>query len=1468
MIGSGVRRFVVPLSLLAIVALAAYLRFIGLDWDRDTHLNPDERFLTFVVDALRWPSSFGDYLNQARSTLNPRNVGYTSFVYGTFPTTLLKSVTLALHQTAYDQVTLLGRGLSAIFDLVSVVLVFSLARVLYRDSRAALLAAFLYATSTLAIQYAHFFVVDSFATTFILAATLCLARVQQGAGSRWSVLMGSVFGLALATKLSIFVFVVVVLLVGVTRVWGPDCGGKAGETRRFAREMRHLVLVGVSALLVFRLAQPDAFRGTWFLDLRPAARWLDDIRLARHLVGGDIDTPPGDQWTDRVPLVFPWINMVVWGMGLPLGLAAWIGWAAASWQLVRRRYMPHLIPVAWVATVFLQEGTQWVKSMRYFLPIYPMLAVLAGWGLVAIWDMLRASTEPRTWRRRLAPVPFLVVATGTLLWAASFASIYVRPNTRVTASRWMYTHIPAGRTLANTVWDDALPLSLQGEGVGRYHYIQMGWFDEDSPRKLSLALDALDHTDYIVLGSNRAYDSIARLPLRFPMTIRYFGALFDGSLGFRRVADFTSYPGLLGLSFPDQGAEEAFSVYDHPRVQLFAKTPAYSHAAAWRVLGAVDWSSIVRLSPKNATAAPTGLMLPEIRRIQDQHGGTWSTLFDRVGSAGSSPVALWALLIEALGLIAFPYLWLGARWLPDGGYAISKTFGLLLGGWAVWLLASTHMLVPARPAIATILGMLAVGALLLARSNRVSLGLLVGSRFSILLVEEGLFWVCFALFLCVHWLNPDLWHPGLGGEKPLDFSFLNAVVKSSSYPPYDPWFAGGQMNYYYFGFVLLAVPIKLTGIMPQVAYNLAIPTLFAMTASGAFAVGLALIHKGIGPLRRRDVTCGLLAALLVTGIGNLGEVRAVFDRNLTMETLGTIGHVRPDHLGWWYWNATRLIAHTPSEPGPITEFPFFTFLFGDLHAHAMALPLTLLSLTLTVAVARAGVLRQSAAVPVVADDAAPVAGSSGPTEFRTHRGGRVRAAGGMAAVRCAGTCACACAPLALTLGSLWPTNTWDSASYAAIALIGLVISRWHIRPDRPIAALRGGMLTWLAILLAGYLCFLPFHATYAPGYGSFELWTGSRTPLLDYLSIHGLFLFVLVPALLTDFWWGRGHNGVARSLRLFARYAPHRVRARRLLALHRRLVAPELSYWLASLLGFVSVACGLLFLVLRQPVSALVLLLLPCICLLACRRRPDPLLQLAWSCAGIGFGLTLFVEYFVLIGDLGRMNTVFKLYLQVWVLLGVSSAVGAALVYQHRRSWPRAVRRLWRGGFTTLLATSLLYPLLATPARVADRFDHAVGPTLDGAAFMGTAVYSIGPRRIDLRWDLKAMTWIQDNIPGSPVILEANTYPASYAWGERYAMFTGLPTVVGWLSHEGQQRAILPPEVLVDRLKDVTTAYTTGDPGAAHRILLRYHVDYVIVGDLERVFYPPQGLLKLAQQTPYWHLVYDNSRVQIYEVDP
>nr|WP_290669019.1 DUF2298 domain-containing protein [Ardenticatena sp.] len=1446
-----------PFVFALILLLAAGLRYIGLNWDEYQHLHPDERFLTMVETALGWPSSFSEYLDESRSPLNPRNVGYDFFVYGTLPLTIVKGVALLLDRTDYNQVHLVGRALSATFDLFSIVFLFLLARRLYRDDRIALLASFLLATTVLSIQHAHFFVVDTFANFFIVGALSFLARAQ--ASPRWYnwVLTGVFFGAAMASKISVFTFALVVTLVGGYHVWRayeratPE---RAVEAAMIAAEriFLRLVLTALVAFLVFRIGQPDAFRGPGLLGIMPSERWWQNMQQVRLLVSGEVDYPPGHQWTGRTPLWFPWKNMVLWGMGLPLGLTAWLGWGVALYRLVRRREWAHLIPVAWVGILFLHQGTQWVKSLRYMLPIYPTLALLAAWLLIWLWDCARAGKTIRLgrwwlrWTPALAGSTLSLVAVGTLLWALAFTSIYTRPHSRVQASRWMYENIPPGSTIANEHWDDPLPLRIDGKDPfgGMYRGIEMQWYAEDTPEKLQQALTWLDEADYIVLSSNRLYDSIPRLPKRYPMTINYYRALFDGRLGFEKVAEFTSYPQLFGIEIPDQSAEEAFSVYDHPRVQIFKKTPAYDRVKAEQILSeGVSWDAIVRYWPKQASEAPTALMLPdELVPVYRQHG-TWSAMFDPDGIANRVPVLVWALALVLLGAVATPYLFVLARPLPDRGYAFARIMGLLMVGWLVWQMGSWRLFTYTRASIWLAIAVWALGAVMLAVRRHADMLAFVRTHRRLLLIEELFFWGFFGLFLLVRWANPDLWHPILGGEKPMDFAFLNATIKSAYFPPYDPWYAGGYINYYYFGFVLMATLIKLTGVVPYVAYNLAIPTLFAMTAMGAFGGALALLVGTRRLIRTRDVGFAFLGALFVAVIGNLGELKLILDGFASLSTLQVessvpgvafliralhgfvtgflAGQSLPFRIEWWYWNATRVIQHPVEEPGPITEFPWFTFLYADLHAHMMALPLTLLALGMALTLLY---------------------------------GSRTRGLGEWVRLGAA----------ALVVGALWPTNTWDFPTYAVLVGVALVLREWYHAGRLTLEGIWQALWRWGVVVFAGYVAFWPFHRWYGSAYNSITRWQGSRTSLQDYLIIHGFFLFIIVAALASDFFYGRGQNGIVRTMRLYWRSIG---RWRRLTHRITRFVRPGLGYALGFyLLAIVGV--GVLIAVLAGMfVPALILTLLVMTTLLAFRRTPAPMWQMALAMVGLALVLTFVVEFIVLEGDVGRMNTVFKFYMQVWVLFGIASAMAAAYVWQLLPRWRSGWAWFWRWGFVLLFVATMLYPVLATRAKIADRFDPSVGPSLNGMAFMDKAVHYDQNQPIELKWDKAAIEWVLQNVEGSPVFAEMNTYPVLYGWGNRFAMFTGNPAIVGWDWHERQQRALFPGELVSRRVQDVQWLYNTPDPNEAYRILRKYEAEYVVVGALERAYATPEGIAKFAQMDGIlWEQVYANEQTVIYHV--
>jgi len=259
---------------------------------------------------------------------------------------------------------------------------------------------------------------------------------------------------------------------------------------------------------------------------------------------------------------------------------------------------------------------------------------------------------------------------------------------------------------------------------------------------------------------------------------------------------------------------------------------------------------------------------------------------------------------------------------------------------------------------------------------------------------------------------------------------------------------------------------------------------------------------------------------------------------------------------------------------------------------------------------------------------------------------------------------------------------------------------------------------------------------------------------------------------------------------------------------------------------------------------------------------------------GTSLVITLFVELFVLRGDIGRMNTVFKFYLQVWVLLGISAAICFIWLLADLSQWIPG----WRGGWqvvVTVLATAAgLYLLLGSMDRIKFRWNLEAPHTLDGMAYMQYVSYANYGVTMNLDEDYRAIRWLQENVQGSPVIVEAAPAGVQYTWLSRYSIYTGLPDVVGWEWHQIQQRVLASSQVIA-RGQEVDAFYNTVDTQLAMDFLTRYNVRYIIVGQLEKAKYIPitsdiaSGLLKFEQYNgTFWQEVYRDGQTVIYEVIP
>jgi len=879
-------------------------------------------------------------------------------------------------------------------------------------------------------------------------------------------------------------------------------------------------------------------------------------------------------------------------------------------------------------------------------------------------------------------------------------------------------------------------------------------------------------------------------------------------------------------------------------VLVFKKTQDFSIDHVRALFNEVDLDQVLFQIPLDYTKSPTAMRLPADRLLAQKNSGDWSAVFDRNTLPNVNQLAgglIWYLHLFLLGLIVFPFVFNIFSWLPDRGYPLMRIAGLVIIAWLAWMLGSFKILAFSQLTIWLCIALLLLLNTILAYRQREELIKYFSSQWKHILLMEAIFLVLFLFSLSVRLGNPDLWHPWLGGEKPMDFAFFNAVLRAVYFPPEHPWFAGHYINYYYYGYIIAAIPTKLLGILPSIAYNLILPSWFAMTGIGLFSIGFNLV-AGLrqspeqveqNPIEEKNCSsadslgrqnfiknlpylAGAFALITVLFLGNLYEVRVLWQylpeatisgvdaNSFPLEHTGAVieGAVRilkgqvglPGNNGRWYFEASRPILHDGPDT-PIAEFPYFTFLYGDMHPHMLVMPIYALVL---------GWLLNLLLRPA----------------------SRVKWVGHIPGLIAAG----------LIFGSFRAAHTWDFPTFIGIGVLVIIWNAWRARTDSIKLAVQSAFVYVLAFVGVAVIFYLPFTQWFKTEYASLELWQGQRTPLVDYLFVFGLSLFVMISLMIRDLYPD-----------LKSGYQNWIVAAKeRFLNIFKW---SYLRWYLAILVAFLIMK--VLWLSDYEVVSFGIPLLIGIAYLILFRRDLSLLQQVTWLLFGIGISLTLLVEVLVLKGDGGRSNTVFRFYNQAWFILGLAMSLALVDLLTGLQHWARPVKLIWGFILGLLVLFAVSYPLIATNKKVTDRWPNIQNPphTLDGAIFMlgdanslNPAIYNDDNRPINLSHDYAAIQFMQDHVNGSPVIVEGHT--EEYRWGSRFSVYTGLPSVVGWSWHVRQHNSLLDGAIVDKLIDEVNNFYNTQDVQAAKQFLEKHQVQYIVVGDLERAYYDVNGINK------------------------
>ena len=782
-------------------------------------------------------------------------------------------------------------------------------------------------------------------------------------------------------------------------------------------------------------------------------------------------------------------------------------------------------------------------------------------------------------------------------------------------------------------------------------------------------------------------------------------------------------------------------------------------------------------------------------------------------------VLLWLVTVEIIGIAVFPLAYFLLPRLSDRGYGLSKPLGILLIGYAAWILSVLHLVPSVRITLVGLVLLVAASSGALAYLHREELTAFVKRRWRLIAVTEIVFLLFFLGWVLFRSYDPAINHT----EQPMDFAFLNASLESAFGQPEDPWLRGEPISYYYFSYWMMGVVSELSGVASNFSFNLSLALVPAMAAAAVLCLVASMVRYDRGSLDTAVIS-GIGAGLLLVVVSNLeGVLEFMYANSIGSQGFydwvgiqGLDGPIdtptdswNPNEF-WWWFRATRVIntfVGGNEIDYTIHEFPFFSFMLGDLHPHVSAIPFALLA---------AGF-----ALNFFRSDMTDVR-RIGPWGFATI------------------------AAMAVSLGGLAFTNMWDLPTYAAL-LVGVAAlkaypGRWSEGGDGESSgsvAARVGLAVVqvpLIVVALSFVLYLPYYLGFTSSLqGIGAVATPSR--YFHLFLVWGTLLVFVVPFIVACFWqtivgpdWRR-----MTAISLAVAFLPF------LLWILVRLQSPTPT--VGSLSQFIHIL----------PLALLIGMA-------------------AWSAihetklrgpTGRGFALALGALGLLLImgpelmyvddffdDPRQRMNTVFKLYYQAWVLL---AAVSGYSIYFWLSLRPRVTGRLrslstvWATAAIILVVCGLYYPAAAAATKV-EEGGFASNPTLDGLAYV----------RDSRPAEYAAIEFIKNNLPEDAAILESVG-----EWSEAglISRSTGLPTVFNWPGHEIQWRG--SNDAIGGRQSDVAAIYTTSDPELARNLLLKYDVNYVYVGPREQLAHDGPGLDKFPN---FMDTLFQRDDVTIYRL--
>jgi len=789
---------------------------------------------------------------------------------------------------------------------------------------------------------------------------------------------------------------------------------------------------------------------------------------------------------------------------------------------------------------------------------------------------------------------------------------------------------------------------------------------------------------------------------------------------------------------------------------------------------------------------------------------------------------IWILMIELIGIVAFPITFLLCRWLPDRGIALSIPMGLVIAAYLSWVLSYTDIVSASGFGPALSLIIIAIPSIYIFSRYRKEIIEHLRSHVWLIVVTQLIFLALFFFWTLYRFYDPSISHT----EQPMDMAFLSASMRTDFAPPEDPWLRGESISYYYFGYWIVAFFANLVNTKASIAYNLALSLIPAITSVGVIGLVYNIIKIDGGKIKFA-ILAGLISSIALLAASNLeGALEFLRFNGIGSESFwdwisidGITGPIvnltdswRPTEF-WWWWRATRVINVFENGVGldyTIHEFPLFSSLLGDLHPHFLSLPFVTLFLglvanfVLSSRTMMPGVsLISNLPIKKVVIVYAIAFRNNGPQLI----------------------------VLGFILGALGFINAWDLPIFGLFFVGAVFFKIYKDQGDSITEIVIRALPIFVIVFSATLLLYAPYYLYFQSQFSGLSPVTDITSRPIHFFIVWGLFMMLVIPFVLYIFAKSKLRYGWFNKIFIAA-----------LIAILPFVFWLILIAWTGSSeVMILSRFIKLLPIMIVIFMSAYSVLYMLRDGLIGGSKTVGLALTMILVCAS--FTLIMIPELIIVSDQFGsRMNTVFKLYYQAWILMSISFGTAAYYIgYLLIKS--NGVQKLIAASFGCVLVVLLSICLYYAPAAAFTKVDTSDIKSLDGLDY-------IKNKNPD---ELAAINFLINSSNKHDALVEA--VGTSYSEYGRISSSTGIPTILGWPAHEIQWRG--SDLGLSQRANDVERIYQGLDPKETYALLDKYNVNYVYVGPRERRKYGISGLEKFET---FMIKVFDADTVAIYKI--